>query len=83
MLTDTAVRHAKPGTKALRLFDSGGLYLEVSPSGGNGGKEKRISRGVYPDVSLKDAKSAATKPTGSMIDMDVHPASPCPTRRRQ
>jgi hypothetical protein len=40
-----------------------GLYLEVSPAGGKwrrfkyrfGGKEKRLSLGVYPDVSLKDA----------------------------
>lgn len=63
-LTDTAVRNAKPADKVQRLFDGGGLYLEVSPSGGKwwrlkyrvAGKEKRISLGTYPDVSLKDAR---------------------------
>jgi len=63
-LTDTAIRNAKPAEKAKRLFDGRGLYLEVSPSGGKwwrlkyrfGGKEKRLSLGVYPDVSLKDAR---------------------------
>ena len=63
-LTDTAVRNAKPADKARKLFDSGGLYLEVAPSGGKWwrlkyrfeGKEKRLSLGVYPDVSLKDAR---------------------------
>ena len=63
-LTDTAVRNAKPGDKARKLFDSGGLYLEVAPTGGKwwrlkyrfDGKEKRLSLGVYPDVSLKDAR---------------------------
>lgn len=63
-LTDTAIRNAKPADKSVRLFDGGGLYLEVSPSGGKWwrlkyrvhGKEKRLSLGVYPDVSLKDAR---------------------------
>lgn len=63
-LTDTAVRNAKPSKKAVRLFDERGLYLEVSPAGGKwwrlkyrfDGKEKRVSLGVYPDVSLKDAR---------------------------
>ena len=53
-LTDTAVRAAKPQVKARKLFDGGGLYLEISPAGGKwwrwkyrfGGKEKRISLGV-------------------------------------
>jgi integrase len=53
-----------PRAKAFRLFDGGGLYLEVSPAGGKwwrwkyrvGGKEKRLSFGVYPDVSLKTAR---------------------------
>jgi integrase len=63
-LTDTTIRNAKPGEKPVRLFDGGGLYVEVSPTGGKwwrlkyrfDGKEKRLSLGVYPDVSLKDAR---------------------------
>ena len=63
-LTDTAVRNAKPSTKPARLFDGGGLYLEVSPTGGKWwrlkyrfvGKEKRLSLGVYPDVKLAKAR---------------------------
>jgi hypothetical protein len=62
-LTDTAIRSTKPSPKTARRFDERGLYLEVSPAGGKwrrfkyrfGGKEKRLSLGVYPDVSLKDA----------------------------
>ena len=60
-LTDTAIRVAKPAEKPVRLFDGGGLYLEISPNGGKwwrlkyryGGKEKRLSLGIYPDVTLK------------------------------
>ena len=33
-LTDTAIRNSKPSDKPIRLFDGGGLYLEVAPSGG-------------------------------------------------
>ncbi|WP_154218321.1 Arm DNA-binding domain-containing protein, partial [Burkholderia pseudomallei] len=33
-LTDTAIRNAKPADKPVRLFDGGGLYLEIAPSGG-------------------------------------------------
>lgn len=31
-LTNTTINNAKPAEKPLRLFDSGGLYLEISPS---------------------------------------------------
>ncbi|AOE89846.1 integrase [Ralstonia solanacearum] len=63
-LTDTAIRNAKPSEKPVRLFDGGGLYIEVSPSGGKwwrlkyrfAGKEKRLSLGVYPEVGLKEAR---------------------------
>lgn len=38
-LTELAVKSAKPTEKRYTLFDTGGLYLEVSPTGGeNGGK---------------------------------------------
>lgn len=63
-LSDAMIRTVKPAAKPQRLFDGLGLYLEVSPSGGKwwrlkyrfGGKEKRISLGVYPDVKLKKAR---------------------------
>src|SRR5450631_1311234 len=63
-LTDRAIRGAKHAEKPIRLFDAGGLYLELAPKGGKwwrlkyryGGKEKRISLGIYPDISLKDAR---------------------------
>lgn len=63
-LSDTAIRSAKPAEKPYKLFDGGGLYLEVSPSGGKLwrlkyrilGKEKRLAMGRYPDVSLKLAR---------------------------
>ncbi len=64
-LSNTAIRNAKSGEKAKKMFDGGGLYLELAPSGGKwwrlkyrvDGKEKRLSLGVYPDVSLKDARN--------------------------
>ena len=65
-LSDIKIRNAKPAEKPVRLFDERGLYLEVSPAGGKwwrlkyrfAGKEKRLSLGVYPDVSLKDARDS-------------------------
>lgn len=63
-LTDKAIRTAKPSSKPVRLFDGGGLYLEIAPSGGKwwrlkyrfAGKENRLSLGVYPEVALKQAR---------------------------
>ncbi len=63
-LTVAAVKNATPASKTSKLFDGGGLYLEVAPSGSKwwrlkyriGGKEKRLALGVYPDVSLKAAR---------------------------
>lgn len=63
-LNATQLRNVKPTEKTQKLFDGKGMYLEVSPKGGTwwrlkyrlGGKEKRISLGVYPDVSLKEAR---------------------------
>ena len=63
-LTDTSLRAVKPSKNTVKLFDGGGLYLEVAPSGGRWwrlkyrfeGKEKRISLGIYPTVGLKEAR---------------------------
>jgi len=64
MLTDKTIKSLVPGEKKTRHFDAGGLYLEVAPSGGKwwrlkfryGGKEKRLSLGTYPTVSLREAR---------------------------
>ena len=63
-LTDTAVRNVKPGKKPSKLADEKGLFLMVTPQGGKwwrfrynfDGKEKLLSLGTYPDVSLAGAR---------------------------
>ena len=63
-LKNIEIKNAKPADKPYKMFDGGGLYVEVSPSGGKlfrmkyrfGGKEKRLSFGAHPAVSLKDAR---------------------------
>ena len=80
-LSDTAIRNAKPGSKAKRMFDGGGLYLETAASGGKwwrfkyrfNGKEKRLSLGVYPDVSLKDARNRRGE-ARKLLDNEVDPS---------
>lgn len=78
-LTDTAIRNAKPDSKAFKMFDTGGLFLIVTPAGGKwwrlrykfDGKEKLLSQGTYPDVCLKDARvrrDAARKMLANGID---------------
>ena len=37
MLTDTAVRNAKPSSKQTKLYDEKGLFLLVTPRAANGG----------------------------------------------
>lgn len=64
MLTETAIRNAKPLDKPRKLFDDRGLYLLVTPAGGYlwrmkyrfAGTEKLLALGQYPDVSLKQAR---------------------------
>lgn len=63
-LTATEVKQAKPTEKPRKLSDGGGLFLLVKPAGGKlwhykyrfAGKEKLLSLGVYPDVSLATAR---------------------------
>jgi hypothetical protein len=63
-LTDATIRSAKAAGKAVKLFDGGGLYLLVNPSGARwwrskyrlSGREKLISFGTHPEISLKIAR---------------------------
>ena len=64
-LTDIAIRRAKAANKPVKLYDGAGLYLIVNPNGSRwwrfryliAGKEKLISLGVYPEVTLKEARA--------------------------
>jgi integrase len=64
-LNDTAVRKAKPGTTPKKLSDGGGLHLLVQPTGSKlwrlayrfARKQKTLALGMYPAVSLSDARS--------------------------
>jgi integrase len=72
MLSDAACKNAKPKDKIYAVTDGEGMYLEIHPNGSKywrmkyryAGKQKRIALGVYPEVSLKEArekKNAARK----------------------
>ena len=69
-LNDRQIRNAKPtetGKKA-KLFDGGGLYLEVTPAGGKifclkyriDGKEKTLTIGKYSQLKSKSDSSASS-----------------------
>jgi integrase len=64
-LNDSRIRSARPADKPKKLFDGGGLFLFITPNGGKfwrvkykfQSKEKLLSLGAYPHVSLKDART--------------------------
>ena len=68
-LTDTAIKALKPADSDYKKGDSGGLYLLVTTGGSKlwrvkfrvGGREKKLSLGAYPEVSLADARAARDK----------------------
>lgn len=63
-LTEIKCRNSKPRDKAYKIFDGGGLYLEITPKGSklwrlkyyHLKKEKRLAIGSYPEFSLKEAR---------------------------
>ncbi|EDB3638141.1 tyrosine-type recombinase/integrase [Salmonella enterica subsp. enterica] len=68
-LTARQISTAKPTDKPYKLSDGGGLYLLVNPNGSRywrmkyrySGKEKLLSIGVYPDVTLAEARDKRTE----------------------
>jgi len=63
-LTDPVIKAAKPKDKPYKLSDGDGLVLLIQPNGSKwwrfryqyNGKEKMLSIGTYPEVTLKDAR---------------------------
>ena len=79
-LTDTACKNAKAKNKSYKRFDGGGLYLEVMPNGSKLwrlkyrylGKERRLSIGGYPLVTLAEAREAREE-IKKLLAKDVDP----------
>ena len=65
-LTNTKISNCKPQNKPYKLSDGGGMYLLVNPGGSKywrlkyrlHGKEKTLALGVFPEVSLAQAREA-------------------------
>ncbi len=63
-LTDIKIKKAKPKDKPVTLFDGGGLFLLITPTGGklwrfkyrHDGKQKLLAFGSYPEITLQDAR---------------------------
>jgi hypothetical protein len=62
-LTNAAIHDAKTLGKQYKLTDGKGLFLLVTPAGKwwrfryrFGGKENTLSVGIYPEITLKDAR---------------------------
>ena len=76
LLSDAALRRAKPTDKLQRLRDGDGLYLLLRPDGKrwwrfdyrHGGKDKTLSLGVYPDVTLARARQRAADIRQQLLD---------------
>jgi integrase len=89
-LTDKAVKNAKPQEKPYKLFDGGGLYLEVTPGGSKLwrlkyhyiGKEKRISLGHYPLVTLLEARDKRDE-AKKLLLKDIDPSTAKQDNRRE
>lgn len=82
-LTNTSVKNATKKAKDYKLSDGGGLYLLCRTTGGKlwqmkyryGGKEKTLSLGQYPTISLADARQGredAKKLLAKNIDPMLH-----------
>ena len=65
MLTDTKIKAIRPRPDPFKVSDSGGLHLMVTAAGGKlwkcsyrfRGRQKTLSFGAYPDISLAEARA--------------------------
>lgn len=81
-LTDIAIKNAKPKDTTYKLSDGGGLQLHITPNGSKlwrlayrfDGKQKTLSFGAYPTVSLADAREERDK-AKKLLVKDKDPSS--------
>lgn len=89
-LTDTACRNAKPKEKPYKKADGGGLYLHVTKEGAKYwrlkyyflGKEKLLALGIYPIVSLQEAREKRDN-AKRMLDAGQDPGLAKKEKKRQ
>jgi len=82
MLTVAQIKNAKPREKQYKLTDGGGLYLLIHSNGGKywrldyrfAGKRKTLSLGIFPDVTLSNARSRRDE-TRALIANNVDPSA--------
>lgn len=75
-LTDSAIKTAKSKEKPYKLSDAQGLYLEITPNGSKlwrlkyriAGKEKKLALGVYPTVTLAQARQRRETARGQLAE---------------
>lgn len=84
MLTDTAIRNAKPREKPYKVSDSQGLYLLVNPRGSKlwrvkyriNGVEWKLAIGPYPEITLAEARAARDAARRQTVTLTVVNHSP-------
>jgi hypothetical protein len=80
-LNDVICKNAKPGVKTRKMSDEKGLYLEIVSKGGKywrykyrfAGKEKRLAFGVYPEVTLAEAREKRDE-ARKLLKNEIDPA---------
>ena len=80
-LTDVQIRNAKPQEKPYKMADGGGLHLYIAPTGGKlwrlkyrlHGKEKLLSIGAYPDVTIAEARKKRDE-AKDLLKQDIDPS---------
>ena len=79
-LTDVSIKSTKPKDKDFKLADEKGMYLLVKKSGAKyfrldyrfAGKRKTLALGVYPEISLKEAREKRDE-ARKLIDANIDP----------
>lgn len=81
-LSETEIESALPCDKPIKMFDGAGLFLQIETSGRKlwrykyrfEGKEKLLSFGKFPDVSLSDARLMRAE-ARLLLDNGIDPSS--------
>ena len=88
-LTDTKVRSLKGREKQYKVSDGRGLFLVITPSGSKywrfryrfADREKSLAIGVYPDISLLEARDKAHE-ARKMLANDIDPGAEKQNKKR-